>query len=35
MSIESMLWAAIGFIMVVGGAGLVACLFALAKAPKH
>jgi uncharacterized membrane protein len=35
MSVESMLWAAIGFIAVVGGGGLVVCLFALAKASKY
>jgi hypothetical protein len=35
MTIETMLWAVLGLIALVGGAGLVACLWALVKAPKR
>jgi len=35
MSMESILWAVLGLIALVGGAGLVASLWAIVKAPKR
>jgi len=35
MSMESILWAVLGLIVLVGGAGLAASLWAIVKAPKR
>lgn len=35
MTVETMLWSVLGLIMLVGGAGLAACLWAIVKAPKR